>query len=247
MAGRLVGINTAIYSRSGGSDGIGFAIPSNMVRVVAESAMNGTALRRPWIGASLQALTPDISQGLGLAAAAGALVSRVVSEGPCDRAGIRPGDLIVEIDGVPVDDPSALNYRLITAGIGSEVKLAMIREGERVEATIALIAAPETVPRDVLEVGGYSPFAGAVVANLSPAVAEELGYAGQASGVIVTNIRPGTAAHIVGLARGDVVRSVNGVVIDSTRQLEQLSANRAPAWQIEIERGGQLIRSIIGG
>ena len=103
----MVGINSAIYSRSGGSQGIGFAIPANMVRVVVASAQGGgSAVKRPWLGAKLQAVTPDIADSLGLKRPAGALVASVVAGGPAARAGIKTGDLIVTIDGTAVEIPT---------------------------------------------------------------------------------------------------------------------------------------------
>jgi len=119
LAGRLVGINTAIFSRSGGSQGIGFAIPANMVRAVIASAKGGaTVVRRPWLGAKLQAVTPEIADSLSLKRPAGALVNGVTAKSPAARAGLRTGDLIVEVDGQPVDDPNAFDYRFATKPLG---------------------------------------------------------------------------------------------------------------------------------
>ena len=114
MAGRLVGINTAIYSRSGGSHGIGFAIPSNLVKLVVENAVAGRKLERPWLGARLEAVTRDIAEGLGLDRATGALVSRVHAGGPAAQAGLAAGDVVVGVDGTEVADPRSVTYRLTT-------------------------------------------------------------------------------------------------------------------------------------
>src|SRR6185295_2930674 len=112
MTGRLVGINTAIFSRSGGSQGIGFAIPANMVRVVVASAKSGgKAVKRPWLGAKLQAVTPEIAESLGLKLPNGALVANVAPTTPAARAGLKPSDLIVAIEGQTIDDPNAFDYR----------------------------------------------------------------------------------------------------------------------------------------
>src|SRR5581483_11115224 len=114
MAGRVVGINTAIYSRSGGSQGVGFAIPANMVRVIVASAQRGGSIKRPWLGASLQAVTPDLADQFNLKRPAGAVVTNVIPTGPAARAGLRTGDVIVSVDGQTVDDPNAFNYRFVT-------------------------------------------------------------------------------------------------------------------------------------
>ena len=247
MSGRLVGINTAIFSRTGDSNGIGFAIPSNMVRVVARSARDGGHVRLPWTGASFQAVTPDLAEGLGLAAPRGALVTRVVDGSPGARAGLKTGDLVVSVDTVAIDDPSALNYRLATRGIGATAALGVVRNNRQYVAKLALETAPETVPRDEVEIAGVSPLAGAKVVNLSPAVAEEFAYDGDPEGVIVTAVTPGTSAEIAGFARGDVVLEVNGTRIDSTRRLAAACSARLRIWQVSIERNGRVLSTRFRG
>ncbi len=119
MTGKLVGINTAIFSRSGGSQGIGFAIPANMVRVVVASAKGGgNTVKRPWLGARLQAVTPEIAESMGLKRPAGALVASVAQGSAAARGGLRTGDLIISIDGQAVDDPNAFDYRFATKALG---------------------------------------------------------------------------------------------------------------------------------
>src|SRR5689334_8051698 len=148
MTGKLVGINTAIFSRSGGSQGIGFAIPANMVRVVAGSAKTGgNAVVRPWLGAKLQVVTADIADSMGLKRPAGALVSNVAANSPAARAGLKAGDLIVSVDGQNVDDPNAFDYRFATKPLGGNARLGIMRNGREQAVTIALQAAPDT-PRD---------------------------------------------------------------------------------------------------
>ncbi len=148
MAGRLIGINTAIYSRSGGSQGIGFAIPANMVRVVVASAKSGgSAVKRPWLGARLQAVTPEIAEGLGSTARPALWWPPSATVGPAARAGLKTGDLIVAIDGQPVDDPNAFDYRFATKPLGGRRSSASLRGGKEHGAAIALQTAPET-PRD---------------------------------------------------------------------------------------------------
>src|SRR3989337_63325 len=118
MDGRLAGINTAIFSKSGGSHGIGFAIPSNMVRLVVQSALKGGKVQRPWLGASLQAVTPDIADSLGLDTPSGALVAKVHAKGPAARAGLQAGDIVVSVDDKEGKDPQGFQYRFVTKGIG---------------------------------------------------------------------------------------------------------------------------------
>ncbi|MFN5523098.1 Do family serine endopeptidase, partial [Bradyrhizobium sp.] len=145
MTGRLVGINTAIYSKSGGSQGIGFAIPANMVRVVVASAKSGgKAVKRPWLGARLQAVTPEIAESLGLRSPTGALVASVVPNSPAAKAGIKSSDLIVSIDGQTVDDTNAVDYRFATRPLGGNAQIEVQRSGKPVKVAVALETAPDT-------------------------------------------------------------------------------------------------------
>src|SRR5271154_1971053 len=145
VTGKLVGINTAIYSRSGGSQGIGFAIPANMVRVVAASARSGSAVvKRPWLGAKLQEVTPEIADSLGLKRPSGALVANVATAGPAARAGIKTGDVIVSIDGTIVDDPNSFDYRFATKPLGGNAQIALLRQGHEVAVAVSLQTAPES-------------------------------------------------------------------------------------------------------
>ena len=135
LAGRLIGVNTAIFSRSGGSQGIGFAIPVNMVKVVVASAKGGgTTVKRPWLGAKLQNVTPDIAESLGLKRPAGALVATVMEKSPAARAGLKTGDLIVAIDGQTVDDQNAFDYRFATKPLGGTAQIGVVRGGKEASA-----------------------------------------------------------------------------------------------------------------
>jgi Do/DeqQ family serine protease len=247
MDGLLVGINTAIYSRSGGSNGIGFAIPSNMVRVVVDSAEHGGHVRLPWVGAIFQEVTADIADGLGIGRPRGALIAQIIPDSPADRALLASGDLVISIDGVEIGGPKGVNYRLATKGIGSSVRVGIIRGGREYFATLALEAAPETVPRDEFIGSRGTPFAGVTMVNLSPAVAEELGYAGNRDGVIVSAVKADTPAAKRGLRSGDIIVDVNGTEIKSTRQLVDITARRVSEWRMTIERDGRILRSRFRG
>lgn len=247
MHGRLVGINTAIYSKSGGSIGIGFAIPANMVRVVLATAQGGgKAVKRPWFGAKLQNVTPDIAESMGLKRPAGALVASVVAGSPAAQAGIRPGDLIVAIDGQSIDDQNAFNYRFATKLIGGTARLTVERNGKSVEAAVKLASAPET-DRDEILIQSRSPFAGARVENLSPAVADELRLDTTLQGVVVMDVANGSAAENVGFRRGDIVVSVNGEAVAKSRDLERIANKRSRSWRIVIQRGGRQLSVVLDG
>jgi Do/DeqQ family serine protease len=247
LRGRLAGINTAIFSRSGGSQGIGFAIPANMVRVVVTSAKSGgSAVRRPWLGAKLQDVTVEIAEGLGLKRPGGALVANVAPGSPAARAGLKTGDLIVTIDNQTVDDPNAFDYRFATKPLGGSAQLGLLRNGKDARVTVALESAPD-VPRDELVIGSRSPFLGAKVANLSPALAEELRIDAKAEGVAVIDVPDNSIAARYGFRRGDVIVMVNGEPIAKTRDLERAAGEAKRTWAITIVRGGQRISAEFRG
>ena len=239
LGGKLVGINTAIFSRSGGSQGIGFAIPANMVRVVVASAKSGVnTVQRPWLGARLQAVTPEIADGLGLKRPTGALVASVTPASPAARGGLKTSDLITAIDGQAVDDPNAFDYRFATKAIGGTARLGVLRAGKETAVSVALEVAPET-PRDEIVIAQRSPFQGAKVGNLSPALADDLRLDSSAQGVVILDVANGSTAQGLGFRRGDLVLSVNNTKIAKTRDLERLVAQPSRAWRITIRRGGQ--------
>jgi Do/DeqQ family serine protease len=247
MTGRLVGINTAIYSRSGGSQGIGFAIPANMVRVVVASAKSGgKAVKRPWLGARLQAVTPEIAETLGLRLPTGALVANVTPNSPAARAGLKLSDLIVAIDGQPVEDPNAFDYRFATRPLGGAAQVEVQRGGKTVKLNVPLETAPDS-GRDEIVVTGRSPFQGAKVSNISPALADELHLDAGTEGVVVTAVADdGTAAN-VGFQKGDIILAVNDQKITRTSDLEKASKSSSRIWRITVVRGGQQINVTLGG
>jgi Do/DeqQ family serine protease len=246
MAGRLVGVNTAIFSRSGGSIGIGFAIPANMVRVVVESARGGSAaVKRPWLGARLQPVTAEIAESMGLKRPMGALLANVTPQSPAAKAGLRAGDVIVAIDGQPVEDPSTFNYRFATKPIGGRAQVDFERKGHALVVAVALETAPDT-SGDEIVIRSRSPFAGAKVANLSPALADELRMDAAVEGAVIVDVGDGAAKQL-GFQRGDLVLSVNGEHVTSTADLERLIKEPSRLWRITISRGGQQISVMLGG
>ncbi len=239
LGGRLVGINTAIFSRSGGSQGIGFAIPANMVKVVVASAKSGGSIvQRPWLGARLQAVTPEIAEGLGLKRPSGALIASVTPTSPAARAGLKTSDLIVAIDGQPVEDANAFDYRFATKPLGGSARLGIVRAGKELTLNVALEAAPDT-PHEELVIASPSPFQGAKVSNLSPALADRLRLDPSAQGVVIVEIANGSPAQSLGFQPGDLVLSVNNAKIAKTRDLERVAGQSTRRWSITIVRAGQ--------
>jgi Do/DeqQ family serine protease len=248
LEGKLVGVNSMIYSRSGGSMGLGFAIPVNMVKGVVSAALHGgSSVKRPWLGATLQNVSKDIAENLGLDRPTGALVIDVTDHSPAADAGLKRGDVIAAIDNQIVDDAESVGFRLGVKPLGGAARLKVLRDGKTIDASLPLVAAPEVPPRDALTIHGHSPFDGALVMNLSPAVKEELSFEGDDRGVVVASVGENSTAAQVGVQKGDVVVAVNGTTIATTRDLERACAERARWWDLTIRRGGETIRTRLGG
>ncbi len=239
MEGDLIGVNTAIFSRSGGSNGIGFAIPSNMVRLVVESALSDGKVRRPWLGASGQVVTADIAKSLGLDRPAGILISQVHPNGPADKAGLDIGDVVLAIDDFEVYDVQSLRYRIATQELGKSIKLRYLRNGKAKSSKLKLTEPPAHPKPDETLLEGRQPLAGATVANLSPALNEEFGFDTTKTGVVVVSVARGEAAAQVGLTRGDIVRTVNGVEIEDVRDLEDEMSYDTRRWNLVLSRNGR--------
>ena len=246
MNGRLAGINTAIYSQSGGSHGIGFAIPANLVKLFVESAVTGRKVARPWIGAKVEPVTRDIADALGIERAAGAVVTRVTARSAAADAGLLVGDVITSVDGTKVDDPRALIYRLTTRGIGARAKLEYVRKNRVQTTELVLAAAPEPGKNEVRNLSGDHPFDGARVSTIVPALADELGL-DEEQGVVILSVRPGSVAANLGFSPGDVVLSVGGTPTDTAATLEEQFRKRQPMWQVEVKRQGRLVNLQIRG
>lgn len=247
MRGRLIGINTAIYSRSGGSVGIGFAIPSNMVRAVVDAALRGsTSFERPYIGATFQSITAEVAESLGMDKPFGALVTAVAKDSPAAQSGLKIGDVVLSVQGVRADNPDVLGYRLSTAGIGSTISLEIMRNGKNETLPVKLVKAPETKPAERQVIDGENPFAGAAVEELTAESAAKLRLRREARGVVVADVYSGSPAARMGLRPGDIIRGINGNPIRTIGDLKaSLSGGRGLMWRLEIERNGALIRQFV--
>ncbi len=241
LDGELVGINTAIFSRSGGSIGIGFAIPANMVRTVVAAAETGR-LVRAWTGLAGQPVTADLAEGLGLDRPGGVIVRKVYNGGPADRAGITTGDIILSFNGNRVDDEEALRFRTATGQIGATGELEVLQDGEVRKVAMTLEGPPEEPARSQTVLRGQNPLAGAVVANLSPALAEELELPGLWSGVVVLDVKSGSPAKRLRFREGDLLRAVNGKGLSSTEELQVLlqALGSQSSWKLTVERNGKV-------
>lgn len=240
--GRLVGINSMIYSRDGGNMGIGFAIPVEMVKAVVAGLLNEGKVVHPWFGAEGQAVSPTIASSLGLDRPGGVLINSVTPGSGAADAGLRTGDVVTAVDGHEVADPAALRYRIATGEIGATLTLTVIRDGRTLSLALPLSAPPEQPPRAETVVRGENPLQGARVANENPALASELGIVYRPGAVIVLAVNDQGYAARLGIQEGDIIQSVNGVPVGSVQKLQQsLAEGSDEGWALAIDRGGQIL------
>ena len=246
MAGRLVGINTAIFSRSGGSIGIGFAIPSNMVRAFVEAARAGEqSFERPFLGAEFDQVTPQIAEALGMPRPQGAIVTAIYEGGPAEAAGLEPGDVVLAMNGVPIQHVDALGYRLATQPLNSAVTFDVLSKGSQRAVSLTLVRAPEGASAVMLDISGQSPFTGAKVADLSPRLARKLRLRDDARGVVMVDVPRNSPAAGYGFRPGDIVREVNGTEIDTPVTLQKAAGERTRWWRFTVDRNGNIMRQML--
>ncbi|MET0436797.1 MAG: Do family serine endopeptidase [Devosia sp.] len=247
MQGRLVGINTAIYSQTGGSVGIGFAIPANMAKLVADAGVNGGEIVRPWFGAKMQAVDSDIANSLGMDAPHGALITDVAPNGPAARVGLQSGDVILAVDGQRVDDPSAFNFRLATKPIGQTTKLERLRGTSTDTLDFPVEAAPAPADNATATISADSRFSGVSVRQLDPSLAESKNLPYDATGVLITAITAGSPAEAMGLRVDDVILQLNDTDIKDAQTFSTTASQRMRTWQIILQRDGRVSRAIVSG
>ncbi|KFI27598.1 serine protease [Haematobacter missouriensis] len=237
VAGRIIGINTAILSPSGASSGIGFAIPANLVHAVVTQAEAGrTKFERPWAGIAGQAVDAGMAESFGQRAPQGLAILDFAPGSPFAEAGLSRGDVILQLDGVPVNTPAEMIFRMSVRGVGAETEVTYLRQDRQETTRVRLIAPPDTPARDVVTLTG-GPFQGYTVANLNPAVTSEMALPDGLAGVVITDVGQETLG--LGLRPGDILRNINGTQIATTADLRAANAERASRWQIEYEREGR--------
>ncbi len=242
MDGDLIGINTAIFSRSGSSSGVGFAVPASAVKRVVDSAVGGaTVVIRPWLGVKGEAVSAEVARSLGLDRPQGLVVTEVYAGGPGARAGLREGDVLTAIDGAEINDQGGLNFRVGTREPNTTVQVAVVRDGRTRTLDARVQPLPGDVDLDRATVIGAGSLAGAQVIALNPALADTLGGDPFASGVIVGRVQRGSYANRVGIQGGDIVLSVNGRAVTSVQQLADVGRGS----ELTINRRGQRISGTI--
>ena len=204
-------------------------------------------MRRPWLGARLQNVAPDIADSMGLERPTGALVASTYDKSPAEEAGLKRGDLILAVDGQDVDTPESFGYRFSLKGVAGQANLTVLRGGERKTVAIRLTTPPETRPREPVRVKARSPLAGATVVNMSPAVADELQLDISSEGVAVTEIEPNSSAMRVGFQKGDVILAINREPVKTSKDVERAAKAGGSLWEITINRGGQVLTTVQRG
>jgi serine protease Do len=242
LNGRLIGINTAIFSRSGGYQGIGFAIPSNMARSVMQSILTVGTVARGWLGLSFQDIDQEIVNAFGLENTQGALINEVSPDSPGDRAGIRRGDVITEFNGQPVSDAVDLRRRIALSPIKSDVTLAYVRGNDTKTAslTVEQMVTEYTYLSDSSK-EWVSPIEGVVVEALDRRTAQRAGLKSTTQGVVVKDILTRSPAAMSGLSPGDIILEINRESVDSVEDFKRLVAQfEGKTVILLVSRGGRL-------
>jgi serine protease Do len=246
MDGKLVGINTAIYTRSGGSNGIGFATPSNMVAAVVNSKIENNRVIRPWLGMKMQRVTQEIASSLSMDRPSGVLVAQLYPGGAAEKAGIEVGDVILKVANNEVSDRRIVNFRVAMHRLGSSVPFDILRNGKKKTLLVKMLPPVEEPKRDVRILKGNHPLANTKVANLSPALADELEVGYLSNGVVVLSKEKRIFSRGFGIRSLDIIRSINDKKVNSTRDLERLVKELEvnTSWKLSIERGGKIINMV---
>ncbi len=246
LDGRLLGINSAIFSRTGQSSGIGFAIPVNMVKVVLSAAMEGGELVRTWLGASYQPVTPDIAEALGLDRPGGVILREIVPDGPAARAGLQVGDVLLAIDGHEVIDVAALRFRLATHRDGDLATVEVLRDGRRLKKAVRLEVLPDGPAHEPLTLTGRHPFQGVTFAELTPRLDDRLGLDPLAHGVVVLKVSPRSPAGRIGFLKpGDILLGVLDRPVRSLADLGDLDETEWDRWSFRLRRQGRELACVV--
>lgn len=241
--GRLLGIPSAIYSRDGGSLGIGFAIPSNLVRTILSSGQKGGNVVHGWVGFIAQTLTADLAKSVGLNTPGGVIVKSIHPQSPARD--LKVGDVITKVNGHMVADEDALQFRIGTTPVGGKLSLTIMRQGEERNLDVDVIAPPDHTGEKLAVLTGQHALAGAKVANISPALAQELGLSDDSQGVVIMAIAPRSAAALLGLQRGDFVVAINNNDIRDVADLVAALKSAASPMRIAIRRGEQIVTVVV--
>ena len=238
--GELIGINAQILSRSGGSNGIGFAIPTNMITGLMDQLVSYGEVRRGRIGVTIQNITPDLMDAMNIKTRDGALVSSVAEDSPAEKAGIKPGDIITGFNGRTIIDSSDIRNAVGYVELGKKAKITYIRDGKTYSSRIGVEGfdddeniSEETAVDEDTDTASFDAFNGASFGNI-PA---DLDPPGGDSGVLVTNVKRRSKAAEAGLRKGDIIRAVNNMQIEDLDDFEDAVEGRKKAVALTVQRG----------
>jgi len=223
--GEVIGINTAILSPTGGSIGIGFAIPVNKAKALLQSLVKYGEIKWPWIGIYMQELTPELAEKFDVER--GVLVADVVPSSPAEKAGIKPGDVIQEVNGTPVETPLGLKEAVLKTKIGEKINLTLVREGKKINVELYTAPKPEKIAEAKPEKAIEEKLLGIKVEQITPELRGRYGISEEERGVVIVEVFPQGPAHKVGITVGDVIKQVN------RRKIENLDDFRAAMSEIK--------------
>ncbi|KPK71141.1 MAG: hypothetical protein AMJ84_06585 [Acidithiobacillales bacterium SM23_46] len=253
VRGELVGINTAIFSKTGGSMGVGFAVPANMARGVMESLIKSGRVVRGWLGVSIQEVTPALAKQFGLTNGKGALVNKVVPSSPAAAAGLQKGDVIMSFNGKGVDSPGVLRNTVAQTAVGQTVKVEVMRDRKSVKLDVKIAEQPKDMAKAGVEEEGVqegaegSALAGIEVRTLTSDIARQLGLPSGTAGVLVSDVVSGSLAETAGVEQGDVIVEINHQPVRNTNDYRRISTKlgkKANVLLLINRRGDQLYLAI---
>jgi len=245
IRGELIGINTAIFSKSGGYQGIGFAVPANMVRLVMDQLEQKGKVTRGWLGVTIQELTPELSQEFGLENGEGALVGDVAKGSPADKAGIKRGDIISEYNGKKVKDVGNLRNMVAQSRVGAAVKISILRGKKEYSFPVVIAELPrdgsDVVPGNAPEDSSKEGLAGLSVMELTKEGARQLGLRKEERGVVVVRVEPGSNAEDAGIRKGDVIQEIDRRKVETLADYEKIVSGirRGETALLFMNRGGK--------
>lgn len=244
IKGELIGINTAIFSKTGGYQGIGFAVPSNMAESVMKQLVKGGKVTRGWLGVTIQSITPDLAKEFGLKNGKGAVVNDILKGSPAEKAGLKRGDVILEVDGKTVNDAESLRNIVAQREIGSQITIKIIREGKPISLTAKVSELPmemqeTSIEKPEKEMDEENVFAGFTVIALSQEIAKQLGLSRDEKGVVIIKVEPDSPAEDAGLKKGDVIQEINKRTVTNLRDFNNIVSR--------IKEGGSILLFINRG
>ncbi len=229
IKGELIGINTAIFSKTGGYQGIGFAAPSNMVRLVMDQLIQKGKVIRGWLGVTIQELTPELSQEFGLGKSRGALVSDVAKGSPAEKAGILRGDIILEFNGKDIKDVSTLRNMVAQSRAGTKISMKILRSGKEYIVSLVIAEMPKeiakVIPNQIPNESKISAFTGLTVTDLTRGISRQLGYGKEEKGVVVIRVEPGCPADEAGIKKGDVIKELDRKKVDNKEDFNRIASH----------------------